>query len=170
APRDRVSHNPVQSNGCEQRRQESEDRGESGNHTLGPERIADLFLGGSHGVNREVRIHLANSGSRGAHYRSGIDGRPHVHRHAALAREACSQKGNKRLFRNGISQTPVYFVSFTTPIISMFVFVPGSVPKPRWRPMGFLPAKYRRAKVSLMMTAVVDFSSSCNRLVALAVS
>ena len=110
APRDRVSHNPVQSNGCEQRRQESEDRGEAGNHTLGQERIADLFLGGSHGVNREVRIHLASPGSRGAHYRSGIDGRPHVHRHAALAREACSQIGNKRLFRNGISQTGVFCV------------------------------------------------------------
>jgi hypothetical protein len=51
------------------------------------------------------------------------------------------------------SRIPRYFVSSTTPTTSMSVGVPGSVPRPRRPPMGFRPAKCRRAKVSLMITA-----------------
>jgi hypothetical protein len=48
------------------------------------------------------------------------------------------------------ARMPVYFVSFTTPTISIGVGVPGFVPKPTCRPIGFSPSKNVRAKLSLM--------------------
>src|SRR6266566_115154 len=41
----------------------------------------------------------------------------------------------------------VYLMSFTTPMISMSVCVPGSVPNPRWRADGILPREIAARKL-----------------------
>ena len=53
----------------------------------------------------------------------------------------------------------VYLISFTTPITSISVLVPGSEPKPRCMPIGLRPAKYFFANFSLIITTVGAVSS-----------
>ena len=47
----------------------------------------------------------------------------------------------KKTCRGMSSRTPVYLASFTTPMISIGVFVPGLIPKPMCRPIGLRSPK-----------------------------